>query len=50
MRVLVEGGRLSAVIDFGGLGVGDPACDLMVAWTLFAGESRKVFRASDTGR
>jgi len=46
MRVLVEGGRLSAVIDFGGLGVGDPACDLMVAWTLFAGESRKVCRAA----
>jgi aminoglycoside phosphotransferase (APT) family kinase protein len=24
-------GRLSAVIEFGGLGVGDPACDLMIA-------------------
>ncbi len=41
-----EGGRLSAVIDFGCLGVGDPACDLMAAWTLFSGESRKVFRAA----
>lgn len=45
-NLLVEGGRLSAVIDFGGLGVGDPACDLMVAWTLFSGESRDVFRAA----
>ena len=43
-NLLVEQGRLSAVIDFGGLGVGDPACDLMVAWGLFSGESRDVFR------
>ncbi|MGH8931198.1 MAG: aminoglycoside phosphotransferase family protein, partial [Egibacteraceae bacterium] len=39
-------GRLSAVIDFGGLGVGDPACDLIVAWSLFSGEARDVFRAA----
>ena len=38
-------GRLSAVIDFGMLGVGDPACDLSIAWTLFSGESRETFRA-----
>ena len=44
-NLLVERGRLSAVIDFGCLGVGDPACDLMVAWKLFSGESREVFRA-----
>jgi aminoglycoside phosphotransferase (APT) family kinase protein len=30
-------GKLSAVIDFGGLGVGDPACDLMIWWMLFSG-------------
>lgn len=36
--------RLSAVIDFGCLGVGDPACDLIAAWALFTGESREVFR------
>src|SRR5207244_1341622 len=35
-------GRLSAVIDFGCLGVGDPACDLIVAWKLFSGESRNI--------
>lgn len=45
-NLLVERGRLSAVIDFGGLGVGDPACDLMSAWSLFSGESREVFRAA----
>ena len=44
-NLLVEGGRLSSVIDFGMLGVGDPACDLSVAWTLLGGESREVFRA-----
>ena len=44
-NLLAVGGRLSGVIDFGGLGVGDPACDLMIAWTLFAGESREAFRA-----
>lgn len=45
-NLLVERGQLSAVIDFGGLGVGDPACDTMVAWTLLSGESRDMFRAA----
>ncbi len=44
-NLLVEGGRLSAVIDFGTSGVGDPSCDLAIAWTLFGGESRDAFRA-----
>ena len=43
-NVLVADGRLTAVIDFGGLGVGDPACDLMVAWTLLPASSRLAFR------
>ena len=43
-NVLVENGRLSAVLDFGSVGVGDPACDVMVAWKLFTGDSREVFR------
>ncbi len=43
-NLLAAGGRLSAVIDFGGLGVGDPAVELIVAWTLFSGESRVAFR------
>lgn len=44
-NLLVRGGRLSAVLDFGCLGVGDPACDFMVAWSLLTGEARNVFRA-----
>jgi aminoglycoside phosphotransferase (APT) family kinase protein len=47
-NLLVERGCLSAVIDFGGLGVGDPACDLMIAWSLLSGESREVFRTALT--
>ena len=45
-NLLVEGGRLSAVIDFGTSGVGDPACDLAIAWTLFGGESRDALRSA----
>ena len=45
-NLLFEHGRLSAVIDFAGLGVGDPACDLMIAWGLFSGKSRDEFRAA----
>lgn len=45
-NLLAVQGRLSAVIDFGCLGVGDPACDLTVAWTLLSGETRDTFRAA----
>jgi aminoglycoside phosphotransferase (APT) family kinase protein len=45
-NLLTDGGRISAVIDFGGLGVGDPACDLMVAFTLMSARSRAVFRTA----
>lgn len=45
-NLLAVGGRLSAVIDFGCLGVGDPACDLMVAWNLLSADTRDVFRAA----
>jgi aminoglycoside phosphotransferase (APT) family kinase protein len=45
-NLLVREGRLRAVIDFGCAAVGDPACDLMIAWTLFVDKSsREVFRA-----
>lgn len=44
-NLLVQKGRLTAVIDFGQLVVGDPACDLAIAWTFFRAKSRKVFRA-----
>jgi len=45
-NLLVESRRLAAVIDFGGLGVGDPACDLMVGWTLLSSEARSTFRSA----
>ncbi|MCB9133352.1 MAG: aminoglycoside phosphotransferase family protein [Anaerolineales bacterium] len=45
-NLLFEHGRLSAVIDFAGMGVGDPACDLMIAWGLFSRESRETLRAA----
>ena len=43
-NLLAENGRLSAVIDFGTLAVGDPAVDLIAAWSLLDADSRKVFR------
>jgi aminoglycoside phosphotransferase (APT) family kinase protein len=43
-NLLVQEGKLSAVIDFGQLAIGDPACDLAIAWTLFFGESQQIFR------
>jgi aminoglycoside phosphotransferase (APT) family kinase protein len=42
-NLLVRNGRLSAVIDFGTSGVGDPACDLVPAWTMFDGDARRAF-------
>jgi aminoglycoside phosphotransferase (APT) family kinase protein len=44
-NLLLRQGRLGAVIDFGCSGVGDPACDTVIAWTLFSGESRAAFKA-----
>lgn len=35
---------MAAVIDFGGMALGDPACDLAIAWTFFSGRSREIFR------
>ena len=43
-NLLLADGRLSAVIDFGSSGVGDPACELQIAWTLFSGSSREAYR------
>ena len=42
-NLLVVRGELAAVIDFGCAAVGDPACDLVIAWTLFSGASRDNF-------
>lgn len=43
-NIIIHHGVLTAVIDFGGMGIGDPACDLVIAWTLFCGESRTIFK------
>lgn len=43
-NLLVDYRQLSAVIDFGGLAIGDPACDLVMSWTWFSEESRTAFR------
>ncbi len=45
-NLLATDGQLTAVIDFGLMGVGDPACDVMVAWWLFSGRSRETFRST----
>jgi len=45
-NLLAVDGRLSGVIDWGGLGVGDPAGDLLPAWNLLAAESREAFRVA----
>jgi aminoglycoside phosphotransferase (APT) family kinase protein len=45
-NLLVVEGRLRAVIDFGCAAVGDPACDLVMAWTFFSGQSTEVFRSA----
>jgi len=45
-NLLVRDGRLAAVIDFGTSGVGDPACDLVIAYTFFTGSARETFRAA----
>lgn len=44
-NLLIKNGRLSAVIDFGSLGIGEPACDLVVAWNLLPASMRDAFRA-----
>ena len=42
-NILVQESKLSAVIDFGSVCKGDPACDLVIAWTYFSGKSRNIF-------
>lgn len=39
----MDSGKLSAIIDFSGAAVGDPACDLVIAWTYLSGKTHKIF-------
>jgi aminoglycoside phosphotransferase (APT) family kinase protein len=43
-NILVHNGAITAVIDFGMAGLGDPAVDMMAAWTVLSPETRNVFR------
>lgn len=43
-NILVNDGKLSGIIDFGQLAVGEPACDLVIAWNFLSGESRDTFK------
>lgn len=43
-NLLLDGGRLVGVIDFGTCGVGDPSCDLAIAWTLLTPSDRRLLR------
>lgn len=43
-NLLVRDGRLAAVLDFGGLAVGDPTVDLVVAWEVLDATARAEFR------
>ncbi|REE67952.1 aminoglycoside phosphotransferase (APT) family kinase protein [Paenibacillus taihuensis] len=44
-NLLLDQGRLSAVIDFGCMGVGDPAYDTLFAWSMLTSDTRETFRA-----
>src|SRR5206468_12702796 len=43
-NLLARGGRLDAVLDFGGAGIGDPAGDGIAAWSVFGPAGRRVYR------
>lgn len=43
-NILIQNHSLSAVIDFSDVGMGDPACDLVIAWSLLNANSRKIFK------
>jgi aminoglycoside phosphotransferase (APT) family kinase protein len=44
-NLLIRDAQLAAVLDFGSSGVGDPACDMVIAWTFLSGAGRDRFRA-----
>jgi aminoglycoside phosphotransferase (APT) family kinase protein len=45
-NILIKNKQLTAVIDFGGMSIGDPSCDLAIAWTFFSGKSRETFKSN----
>lgn len=45
-NILIKENQLVGVIDFGQMAIGDPACDLVIAWTLLRNESRDLFKSN----
>jgi aminoglycoside phosphotransferase (APT) family kinase protein len=45
-NLLVRDGRIAAVLDFGSVGVGDPAVDVIAAWSVFGPAARETFRTA----
>jgi aminoglycoside phosphotransferase (APT) family kinase protein len=45
-NLLIQDGKLSAIIDFGLMGIGDPACDLIPAWSFLTADTRNIFRTT----
>jgi aminoglycoside phosphotransferase (APT) family kinase protein len=45
-NLLVRDSLLNAVIDFGSAGIGDPSCDLVIAWTFLGQAARELFRSA----
>lgn len=43
-NIVLQQKKLSGIIDFGGMAIGDPASDLVIAWTLFNASSKKIFK------
>lgn len=43
-NIILKNGILHGIIDWGGMAIGDPACDLAIAWTFFDYESREIFK------
>lgn len=43
-NIITRHGRICAIIDFGCLGIGDPACELSLAWSFLDAKGRAAFR------
>lgn len=45
-NLIIQNDKLSAIIDFGLMGIGDPACDLIPAWSFLTADTRNIFRTT----
>ena len=43
-NILLKGKKINAIIDFGGMAIGDPACDLVLYWNFFDKKSAEIFK------